>query len=104
MTHAIDVVVAAILFLALLVVEFIGGIDTFLTSMMTYAGIPPLAQTVILLFVVIFLIILAVRLLGRAFAFLIIILLVLLLVHRMDPSFNVPLMQVPYHPAPSTQT
>ncbi len=104
MTHAIDVVVATILFLALLVMEVIGTIDTFLTSMMGYAGLPPLAQTIILVFVAIFLIMLAVRVLGRVFATLVVILLVLLIVHRLFPAFDVPLMQVPFHPASSTQT
>jgi hypothetical protein len=104
MTHAIDVVVATILFLALLVMEFIATVDTFLTSMMGYAGLPPIVQSFILVFVAIFLIVLVIRLFGRVFAALIIILLVLLVVHRLDPAFNVPLMHVPYQPQPSTQT
>jgi hypothetical protein len=90
LTHAIDLVVAAILFLAGLVMDVIGVIDSYLADMMSYAGLPPLIQTIILIAVAIWLIVLAIRLLGGVFSGLIIVLLVLLVLHRVFPHLELP--------------
>ncbi|HEY1857302.1 hypothetical protein [Acidocella sp.] len=83
MTHAINLVVSAILTLAGLVMELIGVIDGFLVTLMTSVGLPPLLQVLILIGVALWLVVAAFRVLGRVFALLILILVVLLLVHWM---------------------
>jgi hypothetical protein len=89
LTHAIDLVVAAILFLAGLVMTVIGVIDSYLSAIMTYAGLPPLFQTIILIAVALWLIVLAVRLLGGVFSGLIIVLLLLMVLHRLFPHLEI---------------
>ena len=81
MTHAINLVVSAILTLAGLVMELIGVIDGFLVMLMTSVGLPPLLQVVILIIVALWLVVTAFHLLGRVFALLILTLFALLLVH-----------------------
>jgi hypothetical protein len=89
MNHAIDLVVSAILTLAGLVMELIGIIDGFLASLMSSAGLPPLLQVLILIGAALWLVVMAIRALGRVFAVLIVILLLLLVVHRIMPGMAV---------------
>jgi hypothetical protein len=86
MNHAIDLLVAAILTLAGLVMEAVGFVDSFLATLMTRAGVPPNAQIILLVVAAIWLMVMAFRLLGRVFAALIIVLLILLVVHRLFPQ------------------
>ena len=95
MTHAIDLVIFAILTLAGLVMDFIGLVDGFLASLMTSAGIPPNAQIILLVVAAVLLIIMALRALGGIFGALIIVLLVLLLMHRSFPKMEVPQAHLP---------
>jgi vacuolar-type H+-ATPase subunit I/STV1 len=81
MSHAINLVVSAILTLAGLVMEVIGVIDGFLVMLMTSAGLPPLVQILILVGVALWLVVAAFNVLGRVFALLILILVLLLVVH-----------------------
>lgn len=86
MTHAINLVVSAILTLAGLVMELIGVIDGFLVTLMTSVGLPPLLQVLILIGVALWLVVAALRLLGPVFALLILVLFLLLLVHWVMPG------------------
>jgi hypothetical protein len=86
MSHAIDLVVSAILTLAGLVMAVVGAIDGFLVTMMSAAGLPPLLQLLILIAVAVWVVVMALRLLGGVFAVLLLILFVLLLVHWVMPG------------------
>ena len=86
MSHAIDLVVSAILTLAGLVMALVGAIDGFLVMVMSAAGLPPLLQLLILLAVAIWVVIVALRLLGGVFALLLLILFMLLLMHWVMPG------------------
>ena len=74
----------------------VGVIDGFLASLMTSAGLPPLLQVLILAGAALWLVVMAIRALGRVFAVLIVILLLLLVVHRIMPGMAVH----PFHLAP----
>jgi hypothetical protein len=95
MTHAINLIIFAILTLAALVMDFIGIVDGFLASLMNSAGIPPNAQIILLVVAAVFLVILALRALGGIFGALIIVLLVLLLMHRSFPKMEIPQAHLP---------
>ncbi len=95
MTHAINLIAFVIMTLASLVMAFVGFVDSFLAALMTSAGIPPNVQIVLLVIIAAFLVVLAIRALGRVFAVLIIVLLVLLLVHQVFPGLEVPQDHVP---------
>ena len=86
MTHAIDLVVSTILTLAGLVMAVAGAIDGFLVTVMSAAGLPPLLQLLIIIIAGIWVLVLALRLLGGVFALLFLILFVLLLVHWLMPG------------------
>ena len=86
MTHAIGLVVSAILTLAGLVMEVISIVDGFLVTLMSSAGLPPLLQVLILVGVAIWLVVVALHLLGRVFALLILVLFLLLIVHWVMPG------------------
>ena len=90
MTHAIELVVFAILTLAGLVMGVIGFLDGLLAAWMTAAGIPPGTQGILLAVAVVVLVIFALRLLGRIFGALVIVLLVLLLAHKIFPGVHAP--------------
>jgi hypothetical protein len=86
MTHAIDLVIAALLTLAGLVMAVVGAIDGFLVTVMSAAGLPPLLQLLIIIAVGIWVVVMALRLLGGVFALLLLILFVLMLVHWLMPG------------------
>jgi hypothetical protein len=90
MDHAINLLLAAILTLAGLVMEAVGVADSFLATLMTRLGVPPNAQIILLVVAAIWLTVMAFRLLGRVFAALIIVLLLLLVIHRMVPHADHP--------------
>jgi hypothetical protein len=90
MHQIIDLVLFVILSLAGLVMVSIAAVDTFLASAMTYAGVPPLSQIIILFAIVFWLIAVAVRILGPVFSTLITLLLILLFVHRLFPGLEPP--------------
>ncbi|OYV24763.1 MAG: hypothetical protein B7W99_00730 [Rhodospirillales bacterium 20-58-10] len=82
--------VAALLFLAGLVMQVIGFVDALLMGLMMSAGIPPRLQVAVLVLVAIALVVAAFRLLGGVLSFLIILLLVLLVVHAAFPAMRLP--------------
>lgn len=86
MNHAIDLVVSAILALAGLVMAAAGIVDGFLVTAMGAVGLPPLLQLLILIAVALWVVIVALRLLGGTFALLLLILFMLLLVHWVMPG------------------
>jgi hypothetical protein len=86
MSHAIDLVVSAILALAGLVMAAAGIVDGFLVTAMSAVGLPPLLQLLILIAVALWVVMAALRLLGGAFALLLLILFMLLLVHWVMPG------------------
>ena len=90
MTHAIHVLMAVILAVVGLVMEFVGYVDGLLAKGMTSAGIPPNMQTILLIVVAILLVLAAVRLFGTLLAALIVILIVLLVVNRLFPGIVLP--------------
>jgi hypothetical protein len=94
-THAIDLVIFAILTLAGLVMEFIGLADGFLANLMNSAGIPPNAQIILLIVAAALLMIAALRALGGIFGALFIVLLVLLLIHHSFPKMEIPQAHLP---------
>ena len=85
MNHAIDLVVSALLTLAGLVMALVSAIDSVLGAAMSAVGLPPLLQFLVLIGVAIWVLVVALRLLGRVFALLLLILFVLLLVHWIMP-------------------
>jgi hypothetical protein len=86
MSHAIDLVVSAILTLAGLVMAVVGAIAGFLATVMSAAGLPPLLQLLIIVAAAIWVVVVALRLLGGVFALLLLILFALLLVHWVMPG------------------
>jgi hypothetical protein len=86
MTHAIDLVVAALLTLAGLVMAVAGAINGFLVTIMSAAGLPPLLQLLVIVAVGIWVVVMALRWLGGVFALLLLILFVLMLVHWLMPG------------------
>lgn len=90
MVHIIDVLLFIILLLAGLVMAGIATVDAFLANAMTYAGVPPLSQIIILFTIVFWLIAVAVRVLGPVFCTLITLLLILLFLHRIFPGLEPP--------------
>ncbi len=95
MDHAINLVIFALLFLAGLVMEVIGFIDSLLARVMTALHVPANAQIILLVVAALYLAVMAIRALGSVFATLIIILLVLLLLHRALPGMQVPPIHLP---------
>jgi hypothetical protein len=86
MSHAIDLVVSAILTLAGLVMALAGVIDGFLVTVMSAVGLSPLLQLLIVIAVAIWVVVASLRLLGGVFAVLLLILFMLLLVHWVMPG------------------
>jgi hypothetical protein len=94
-THAIDLVIFAILTLAGLVMSFIGLVDGYLAALMNSVGIPPNAQIILLIVAAVVLTVAALRALGGIFGALIIVLLVLLLMHQSFPKMEIPQAHLP---------
>lgn len=86
MSHAIALVVSAILTLAGLVMALAGVIDGFLVTVMSAVGLSPLLQLLILIAVAIWVVVASLRLLGGVFAVLLLILFMLLLMHWVMPG------------------
>jgi hypothetical protein len=95
MDHAIDLVVAAIVFLGGLVFEAVTFIDAFLASLMSSAGIPASLQLVILIIAAIIIMAFAIRALGGLFVGLLLVLLVLLVLHKAFPGMHPPSLTLP---------
>jgi len=89
MNHAIDLILFVILSLAAIVMEVIGAIDGVLAHLMTRAGVPHNAQIILLVVAAIWLVVMALRLLGGIFSALLIVLLLLLILHQAYPGFAV---------------
>src|ERR1700734_122936 len=85
MNHAIDLVGSALLTLVGLVLTLAGIVDGFLVTVMSAVGLPPLLQLLILIAAAIWVVLVALRLLGGVFALLLLILFMLLLVHWFMP-------------------
>jgi len=86
MQAAINFIIALILGLFDAIMAFIGLIDFHLSDAMTREGIGDQLQSVILLVVTVFLVLLALRLVGGLFGWLVLILLSLLLLHHLIPA------------------
>src|ERR1700733_5170823 len=86
MNHAIDLVGSALLTLVGLVLTLAGIVDGFLVTLMSAVGLPPLLQLLILIAAAIWVVLVALRLLGGVFALLLLILFMLLLVHWLIPG------------------